>query len=128
MIGYAGLFNCVIGTFDPCAAAANGAIKNAGQRQVNYPEHAFAVFGQPNLHGKIAIAVDEAIGASEWIGLGNGLAIVRTRFLADIERALVMIEYDRARFTRQLEGETQLKIIGWLVRWCHIRSSPVPKL
>ena len=56
-----------VGAFNPGAAAANRAIENASQRLVNNAEHAFAVFGQANLHREVAVAFDEAGGAVERI-------------------------------------------------------------
>jgi len=54
-------------TLDPRSVSTHGAIEHAGKRLVNDAEHTLADFSQSDLDREIAVAIDETVGAVEWI-------------------------------------------------------------
>src|SRR5690348_2611869 len=52
---------------DPRATADNGAIQRVRKRQINHRDYGRAFFDETDLHGEVAVAVDEAVRAVERI-------------------------------------------------------------
>ena len=50
---------------DPAATSFHGAIQHSGKRLVNHAQHRFAIHRQANLNCKVAVALDETVGAVE---------------------------------------------------------------
>src|ERR1043165_2428313 len=64
-------FRLWVRTLDPRAVTDHGAIQHIGERKVDNSDNWFAVFNETDLHGEVAVAVDESISAVEWIDHPN---------------------------------------------------------
>src|SRR5690349_24204585 len=66
-IGNSSAFGRPLRTFDPTAATYRGAIQNVCERRVNDSDDGFAFFDKADLHGEVAVRVDESVCAVEGI-------------------------------------------------------------
>src|SRR6185369_4467179 len=67
LVGDFCLFGLELRTLDPCSASMHRAIEHTGQWLIDHAESTHAVLGESDLDREIAVAVDEAVCAVEWI-------------------------------------------------------------